>query len=191
MAKNTYLAVLAAVFLLSLCLPWAWTLGGLLVALIAFKDPAALRKIGGLGFWAFPTLFVLLSPFMAGEPDRAVLTLPYSMPQLRINMSFLMHAYCFTVLMSYFGRNYTLAETAGLGEKLGLKKTGLKTAIALCSAKKLRRMIIETARTYARTRPAKTDKAKDLHILLGAIIRNTALTAEEISVLFYIRKIEL
>jgi len=52
-------------------------------------------------------------------------------------------------------------------------------------------MITETSRTYARTRPSKTDKLRGFSVLAGAVIRNTVIIAEELSILLYIRKIEL
>lgn len=189
-----FLSVLAAAFILSLALPGAdaqYAASALVILLVAVKDAAALTKLGGLKFWLFPLAFALLSPLVAGEPGMTVMGRAYSKAQLDINALFLLHAYCFVIAGAYYGRNYTLSDTVELGRRLGLKTLGLRAAMAVCAAKKLELMIAETARTYARTRPSKADKLRGFPVLAGAVIRNTVIIAEELSVLLYIRKIEL
>ncbi|MDD4004979.1 MAG: hypothetical protein PHW69_07225 [Elusimicrobiaceae bacterium] len=192
--KAAFLATALGAFAMSLLWPGAaaqCVLSAILVMLIALRDPRALTQTGSLKFWLFPLAFVLLSPFMAGEPDLNVFGLAYSKTQLDTNALFIVHAYCFVIMGAYYGRNHTLSETVELGRKLGLKTLGLRLALAICATKKLELMTGETFRTYARTRPGKRERLLDFAVLAGAVIRNTVLIAEDIAVLLFIRKIEL
>lgn len=194
LTKNRFLAALLGAFALSLAWPGAKAqclFSGALIALVAARDARALLKLGRLKFWLFPLAFVLLSPFMAGTPDTLVYQKAYSVSQLLTNLRFMLHAYCLVILLAYFGRNYSLAEIVELGQRLGLKTLGLRVALAVCAAKKLELMIAETCRVYIRTRPATTERLAHFPVLAGAVLRNTVIIAEEISVLLFIRKIEL
>lgn len=192
--KNRFLAAMLGAFALSLVWPGGQAqclFSGTLIALVALRDARALLKLGGLKFWLFPLAFVVLSPFMAGTPDTLVYGKNYSAAQLLVNSLFVLHAYCLVILLAYFGRNYSLSEIVELGQGLGLKTLGLRVALAVCAAKKLELMITETCRVYIRTRPTTAERLKHAPVLAGAIIRNTVIIAEEISVLLFIRKIEL
>lgn len=165
--------------------------GGLLLLIAALRDRAALTAFGSYRIWIFPVLFIALSPFVFGEPRLAVGGLTYSLDQLRSGARFLFHAYCFVVFGAFLSRSLSLPATVRIAERLGLAQPGLRIALGGAAAKILSRMVRETYGTYRMARPSFLAAARESPILLGAIARNTALVAERISILFYIRDIRV
>lgn len=163
--------------------------GCLLLLVAALRDRAALTAFGSYRIWIFPVLFIAISPFVFGEPRLAVGGMTYSLDQLRSGARFLFHAYCFVVFGAFVSRSLSLPATARIAERLGLSQPGLRIALGGAAAKILSRMVRETYGTYRMARPSCLAAARESPILLGAIARNTALVAERISILFYIRDI--
>jgi hypothetical protein len=52
-------------------------------------------------------------------------------------------------------------------------------------------MIRETYLTYRLTRPRFISSVRESHILMGAIVRNATLVAEQISVVFFLRDVRV
>ena len=183
-----------AVFGASLCLAPGFfqALAGLAaLILIAIQDFEALRTMGRLRVWFFPALFFLLAPFFAGHPDALVFGRGYSLVQLKQGMAFLLHAYVFTALMALVSRNVSAEDVTAKAEAWGLRRFGLRLALALVAVKLLRRMMVEAFGHYRRQRPGWTRFIGDLPVLAGAVMGNCGRVAENIAILFYIRGVRV
>jgi hypothetical protein len=103
----------------------------------------------------------------------------------------LLHAYVFTSVCTFAGRNFTIREITVAAEKTGLRGLGLRLALALSAARTLRRMLAETWFNYRVTRPSNKDALLELDVLLGAALRNTAAAAENIAVVLHLRNVKI
>jgi hypothetical protein len=164
--------------------------GACLLLVAALSDRRALAAFGSWKLWILPLLFILLSPFWTGGGDAAGGG-AYSAGRLKRGAVFLFHAYCFVVFGAYISRAFTLNGAMRAAGRLGAEDMGLRVALGPATAKMLGLMVRETYGTYRMTRPSLFAAARECHILLGAIARNTALVAERISILFFIRGIRV
>ncbi|HOE26433.1 MAG: hypothetical protein IT574_03630 [Candidatus Aureabacteria bacterium] len=165
--------------------------GGLLILAAAFADRRSLTAFGSWKLWLFPLLFIVASPLFLGEPRTSLLGLPYSPEQLGRGALFLFHAYCFVVFGALVSGAFSLREVMRASERLGMGGVGLRVALGPAAAKIVSRMVRETWATYRMERPSLLPAARDCLILFGAIARNTALIAERISILFYLRNVRV
>lgn len=165
--------------------------GLLMLAVVALRDRRALTAFGSFKLWTFPLLFIVLSPFCMGVKRCVFLGLRYSPEQFEKGALFLFHAYCFVVFGACVSRAFALQEVVKVAERIGIPQMGLRVALGMSSAKMLSRMVSETYETYRMTRPGWIAGLRECHILLGAIVRNAILVAEQISILFYIRNVRI
>jgi len=192
--KNIYMALIAPVFILSLFAGPGKVQALFCVVVIAAvltADPAALLEFGSLRLWVFPALFFALAPFMSGVRDGSLFGLKYSFDQLGLGMGFLLHAYAFTVFAAYASRKYSAREIIRAAEKIGMRSAGIRAALASSAVKKLKIMMEDTYSFYRLKRPGVYSSLRDLPVLFSAVIRNAAVIAREISVLFYIRNVRI
>ena len=165
--------------------------GLLMLIIVALHDRKALVAFGSFRLWLFPMMFIALSPFCMGEQHQVFRGGHYSPEQLKKGALFLFHAYCFVVFGAYISRAFSLQEVVGIAERIGVPQMGLRIALGMGATKILSRMVRETYTTYRMTRPGYLSAVREAHILLGAIVRNTMLVAEQISILFYIRNVRI
>lgn len=163
--------------------------GGLLLLIVFAKDRKALMSGGSFKVWIFPMMFIVLSPFFWCGRHVFPAGIPYSLDQLEKGLLFLFHAYCFVVFASFIARAFSIQELIGAAERIGVPSIGLKVALGTASVKILSRMAGETYMTYRLARPGIPAFLRELHILFGAIMRNAALVAEQISIIFFIRNV--
>lgn len=161
------------------------------LALLALRDPGALRRAGRPRFWLFPAAFFALVPFFSGAPDCAVAGLPYSRAQLLTGAILLLHAYAFIALTAFLSRAFSFRDVAAFAKRLGLASAGLRASLALCAVKKLGTMLRETYAFYRARRPSRLAALRDIGVLVPAVLANAARTAEEIAVLFYLRDVRI
>ncbi len=165
--------------------------GLLTLAIVALHDRRALAAFGSFKLWIFPLMFIVLSPFCMGDKRYVLWGMRYSPEQLKQGALFLFHAYCFVVFGAYVSRAFALQEVVRISERIGIPQMGLRVALGMSAAKILSRMVSETYETYRMTRPGWIASMRECHILLGAIVRNAILVAEQISILFYIRNVKI
>lgn len=165
--------------------------GCLLLAAVALRDRPSLMAFRPYKLWIFPVLFVALSPLFIGEQQTAVEGLGVSHGHLRKGMMFLFHVYCFVVFGTFLVRAFSLEETMRIAERVGMENMGLRIALGGAAAKILSLMVRETYGAYRMTRPTFLSAARESPILFGAIIRNSALVAERITILFHVRGIRV
>jgi len=165
--------------------------GLLMLIIVALHDRNALVAFGSFRLWLFPVMYIALSPFCMGEQHQIFRGVHYSPEQLKRGVLFLFHAYCFLVLGTYISRASSIQEVVGIAERIGVPQMGLRIALGMSAAKILSRMVRETYTTYRMTRPGYLSAVRESHMLLGAIVRNTTLVAERISILFYIRNVRI
>jgi hypothetical protein len=163
--------------------------GGMLILVAALADRRSLAAFGSWRLWLFPLLFIVASPLLLGERRASLLGLPYSPEQLGRGALFLFHAYCFVVFGALVAGAFSLREVMRASERLGMGGMGLRVALGPAAAKIVSRMVRETYATYRMERPSLHSAARECPILFGAIARNTALIAERISILFYLRNV--
>lgn len=165
--------------------------GAGVLVLLALQDFGAVRCAGRWRFWAFPVLFFGLGPFFVGSPDAQILGRGYCLARAAAGLSFLLHAYVFTVLVAVVSRNASAEQVVSLAQRWGLRGFGLRLALALIAVKLNERMVVETFGHYRRQRPGTARFLRDLPVLAGAIMGNCARMAENISILFYIRGVRI
>lgn len=165
--------------------------GGGVLLVAALRDRRSLTAFGSWKLWLFPVAFILLSPFFLGDRPTPLWGLPYSLGQLKKGMVFLFHAYCFVVFGAFLSRAFSLRGVTRAVERIGVADMGLRVALGPAAAKMVGLMVRETYGTYRMERPSLFSAARECPILLGAIARNTALIAERISILFYIRNVRV
>jgi len=172
--------------------PFRTACGGAAIILLLFTDPRALISCGSWRFWLFPVLFILLAPFLAGRQD---IILPggisYSSEQFFQGLGFIFNAYIFALVIVYLSRNFSSREITAVADRAGLPSVGLRIALAISAMSILRAMLSETWSAYTATRHTTAERLRELPALAGAAVRNSALCAERISVLFQIRNIKL
>jgi len=163
----------------------------LVLLLLSARDFRVLWNVGRARFWIFPILFFVLSPFFIGVRDGALLGAGYSFSQLRLGMIFLLHAYTFVVWIAFVAGRYSSQDILRAAEAAGWPSLGLRIALALMAAKKIRKMLSEMRQMYRSDRPGWGKALRGFPILAGAVVRNSSRLAEEISILFYIRNVRL
>ena len=186
MKKNLSLKIAFVFFAASLLLPtggWQLCADACALAALSLCDWCALFNAGSLRFWLFPVLFVLLVPLLSAEGFG---WRHYSIPQLEGGFCLLAHAYVFAALIAFGSRNFSIREVSE-----AFPAIGLRVALALCSARLLRRMIGDTWLTYRLTRPGWREVLGELDIFLGATTRNAAATAENIAALLHLRSVRI
>ncbi|HOX23912.1 MAG TPA: hypothetical protein PLL10_10635 [Elusimicrobiales bacterium] len=156
------------------------------VLLIGTGDWRALKEFGPKRFWLPLFVFVLLTPFFFGARDLSVLGRGYSGEQLLVGVGLLCNAYVFMTLVSYVSRNFSLNSIVSLTEKRFGRDFGLRIALVFASAGMIRRALGETWLLYSAERDRWRSVA-ELPVFMAAALRNTALKAEQIAVLFFIR----
>ena len=165
--------------------------GGCVLLVAALCDRRSLTAFGSWKLWIFPLLFILLSPFCIGDAGAFPWGVPYSLGQLKRGAVFLFHAYCFVVFGAFLSRAFSLRGVMRAVERVGVADMGLRVALGPAAAKMVSLMVRETYGTYRMERPSLLSAARECPILLGAIARNTALVAERISILFFIRNVRI
>ncbi|MDD2773336.1 MAG: hypothetical protein PHP45_06530 [Elusimicrobiales bacterium] len=183
-----------ALFAAALFIPnpfWRAGMDAAALAALAVHDAGVLSGGGSLKFWIFPAAFVALAPFFSGNMDAAISGHTYSFPQLASGSLFLLHAWVFVSLCAFAARNFTAGEIIAAAEKAGFSGLGLRAALALTSARMLRRMLAETWFNYRCTRPSWKEALFEFDVLSGAVLRNTAAAAENIAVLLHIRNVKV
>ncbi|NLO90797.1 MAG: hypothetical protein GX410_02225 [Elusimicrobia bacterium] len=180
-----------ALFAASLILGGGYT-GALLLAgaalVVALRDWRALREFGSLRFWIPLLLFVLLMPFFIPGDGFLLLGRPYSAAQFASGMRILGNAYVFTVLAAFVSRNFSLREIVEFAERCGGRNTGLRIALVTASSGMVKRALAETWLLYSAGRGG-IRLLSDLPVFMAAVLRNTAMKAEQIALLFFIRDI--
>ncbi|MFA6092514.1 MAG: hypothetical protein WCU88_03525 [Elusimicrobiota bacterium] len=157
--------------------------------LCALPDFGLLRRSARLRWWTAPLLFALLTPFFVGAQDLRILARPYSSPQLRLGLGFLLQAYAFTVLAAALSETYCAQEAVSFFERLGLRGAGLRLALAAAAARRLGLLLRETWESYRLDRPGTLQTLRDVPLLASALARGADRTAEELSRLLYLRNI--
>jgi len=165
--------------------------GLLALLIIGILDRRYLYKFGPLRLWIFPLAFVCLAPFVIGEKTGRVAGLGYSLNSLRIGAGFLFRTYLFVVTTNFIIGELTMEGVVETAQKIGLPGAGLRVALALSMTRTIQRNILETWRNYRLTRPGIFAPAREIHVYLGAIARNSARVAEQVSELFYLRNIDV
>ena len=156
------------------------------LALVAVVDPHSLKEFGPWKFWLSLVLFVLLTPLFAGERDLQFVGWAYSSAQLRVGLGLLCNAYVFMVLVAFVSGNFSLDEIVALAERYFGKNAGLRLALVSASASMMKRALGETWLLYSAGR-GRLRQFYELPVFMAAALRNTAVRAEQIAALFFIR----
>ena len=154
--------------------------------LLAIGDWRSLLEFGPLKFWLSLLSFVLLTPLFAGEQDMRMLGWAYSSAQLRVGAGLLCNAFVFMGLVAFVSRNFSINEITALAERCCGKSAGLRIALVGASASMMRRALGETWLLYAAGR-SRRRQLVELPVFMAAALRNTAVRAEQIAALFFIR----
>ena len=183
----------AALLLFAAALVWSGNRAGMYLLcasalLLALADWRSLLEFGSPRFWLPLFAFVLLVPFFIGAGDWRVLGRAYSPEQFYSGLRLLCNAYIFTVLAAYVSRNFSLHEIVAFSERCGGRNMGLRVALVTASAGMVKRALSETWLLYSAGRRGRRLVA-ELPVFMSAALRNTALRAEQIAVLFFIRDI--
>lgn len=195
MKKNRYLqGMVLILFVFSLLVGInLYGIGAGLLALIIISSLSrqSLYRFGPLKLWIFPLAFVFFSPFLIGEKTDEIFGMDYSITYLKIGAGFIFRAYLFVVITNFIMGRLTVEEVAEYAKKFGMPGVGLRIALALSITRTIQRNILETWRIYRLPRPGLFTAAREIHIYLGAIVRNSARVAEQVSELFYLRNVDL
>jgi len=195
MTKNRFLRI-SVVFLFIFSLLWRINIYGIGVGLLALTIISILNRrylyrFGPLKLWIFPLAFVVFAPFLIGEKTTEIIGVGYSINSLKIGAGFLFRTYLFVVTTNFIIGELTMERVAEYAKKIGLPGAGLRVALALSMTKTIQRNILETWRSYRLARPGLFTAVREIHVCLGAIARNSARVAEQVSELFYLRNIDL
>lgn len=190
--RKLFLALGFVLLLLSFWGSQLWQIGVcfLMVVILGSYNRKALAA-GSWKFWIFPLFFVFLLPFTAPESDIKLFGLDYNPKEIIRGAAFLLHAYSLFVFINYVGVAFTTSETVAFFERLGMKALGLRLALAIHSVKIVRGIIFQVFDAFVLEYPERKQQLKHFYIFLGALLRNSASTADNISILFYMRKIKL
>ncbi|MFA5161036.1 MAG: hypothetical protein WC421_02210 [Elusimicrobiales bacterium] len=157
---------------------------------LASRDAGALRA-GSFRFWFFPAALAAAVSFFSADADASLLGYGYSSRQMAAGAVMMFHAYVFAALARFGRRNFTMGEIVSAADRAGAGGAGLRAALALASARILKRMLAETWLHYCVSRPGKKERLLDMDIFFGAAVRNAASAAENISVLLHIRNVDI
>lgn len=195
MKKNNYIrGIVVLLFLTSLLVgnnPLGIGAGLSALILIGLINRRILYRFGPLKLWIFPLAFVCFSPFLLGEKTTEIFGLNYSVAYLKIGLGFIFRAYLFVVVTNFIIRELSMEEIAENAKKIGMPSAGLRIALALSVTKTIQRNVVETWRTYRLCRPRLFSVVREIHIYLGAVVRNSARVAEQVSELFYLRNVDV
>ncbi|MBI4679150.1 MAG: hypothetical protein HY748_16360 [Elusimicrobia bacterium] len=188
------LSAAGLIFAVSLLFPPSLAQAGLdavVLLLVALGDQKGLRSAAKLRYWLAPILFFLLIPFFIGKRDAATFLGPYSTGEAGRGLVFLLHAFAFVGLAVMFGRLASSNAIVEALERRGMRALGLRVALSLAAAKTLRSMLEETWSVFHRARPGAWETVRDADVFAAAVLRNCVRTAEDMSVLLFIRNVRV
>lgn len=195
MNKNRFLRWLAAfLFIFSLLRGiniYGIGAGLLALVIISILNRQYIYRFGPIKLWIFPLAFVIFAPFLIGEKTAQIFGVSYSINYRNIGAGFIFRTYLFVVTINFIIGELTMKRIVENTKKIGLPGAGLRIALALSMTRTIQRTILETWRTYRLTRPGFYPATREIHVCLGAIVRNSARVAEQVSELFYLRNIDL
>jgi len=195
MTINRFLRILVVLLFLFLCygelISMESARGLLALVIISSLNRKYLYRFGPLKLWVFPLAFVFFAPFLVGEKTSQIFGVGYSINSLKIGAGFLFRTYLFVVTTNFIIGELTMERVVENAKKFGLPGAGLRIALALSMTKTIQRSILETWRIYRLTRPGIFSALREIHVYLGAIARNSARVAEQVSELFYLRNVDI
>lgn len=163
----------------------------IILLFILLKNRKVFLNYARIRFWIFPLLFFCLGPFLIGKPETSVFGVPYSLEQLRTGMVFLLNVFVFASLAAFISGFYSMKEIVAVFESMGIRSFGLRTALAMSAVSMLKYTVLEMWLTYRALKPSLQESIIGFPVFFGAVLRNSARMAENISILFFIRNVKL
>ncbi len=151
----------------------------LILLIVSLKSPKSLRFTGGLRFWIFPLIFLVLISFK--YPDPVI-----EKTKFVSNIKIFLHLYVFSVLINLINDNIKLNSVYSFFDKYGLTRLKFVFVFALAVMKK---MIFEMKDIFFfyRLNNRGLKFFIKIYMLIYVIIRNSVKICYDMTEVFYLR----
>lgn len=151
----------------------------LILAIVFLKSPESLRFSGGLRFWLFPLVFLILISF--NYPDFLM-----DNKKLISNIKIFIHLYVFSVIINFINDNIKLSSIYSFFDNYGLNKPKFIFVLGLAVMKKMIWEVKDIFFFYKLNNSGLKFFIK-IHMLIYVIIRNSIKICYDMTEVFYLR----